>query len=465
MSLFEAPLEDPPADAPTGTPKAQPTPLERTQPNDLAAEQAVLGGMMYSRDAIAEVLEVLNGRDYYRPAHRIIHATIVDMYGRGEPVDAITVADELNTRGDLVRVGGPSYIHTLANSVVTGANCGYYADIVTERAVFRRLAEAGTYIAQIGYAGEGDPAKVADEAQAAVLAVIDQRGEDECLPMSETLDETIDHIEDLATRDGALHGLSTGFADLDTLTGGLRGGQMIVIAGRPGLGKSTLAMDFARTCAIRDGKTCLFLSLEMGRHEINMRILSAEARVALHHLRSGNMTDDDWTALKQHRQRVHDAPLLIDVTSNLTALDVRTKARRVKQSHGLGLIVVDYLQLMGSGGRKAENRQLEVADISRSLKLLAVELDVPLVALSQLNRGAEMRSDKRPALSDLRESGAIENDADMVIMIHREDAYEQESPRAGEADLCVLKHRGGPMATITAAAQLHYSRFVDMAAS
>jgi replicative DNA helicase len=440
-------------------------PLARPQPHDIGAEMAVLGGMMHSRDAIADVLECLSPRDYYREAHRDIHLAVVDLYGRGLPVDPITLAAELLKRGDIVRVGGVNYLHGLANSVPSSANAGYYAAIVSERAVFRRLIEAGTRIAQTGYAAEGDPAKAADEAQREIFAVVDERGEDECLPMSDTVDETIDHIEELANRGGALAGLPTGFLDLDALTGGLRGGQMIVVAGRPGHGKSTLAMDIARSAAIKHGRSCLFLSLEMGRHEINMRILSAEARVALHHMRTGNMTDEDWMLLQQHRQRVHDAPLRIDVTPNLTALDVRTKARRVKQKHGLDLVVVDYLQLMGSGGRRAENRQLEVSDISRQLKLLAVELDVPVVALSQLNRGPEQRSDKKPALSDLRESGAIENDADMVILIHREDAYERESPRAGEVDLIVAKHRGGSQATITVAAQLHYARFVDMAQS
>lgn len=437
----------------------------RMQPNDMGAEMSVLGGMLLSADAIGEVIDVLKPRDYYRPAHETIHLAILDLYGRGEPADPITVSAELLKRGEITKVGGAGYLHTLVNTVPTAANAGYYAEIVNEHAVFRRLIEAGTRIAQEGYTAEGSASEAADRAQAAIFSVVDQRGEEELLPMRDTIDATIDHVEELSKRDGSLSGLPTGFADLDSLTGGLRGGQMIVIAGRPGHGKSTLAMDLARAAAITHGNTCLFLSLEMGRHEINMRILSAEALVPLHHLRSGHMTDDDWNAIQANRQRIHDAPLIIDVTPNLTALDVRTKARRVKQKRGLGLVVVDYLQLMGSGGKRAENRQLEVSDISRSLKLLAVELDVPVIALSQLNRGPEQRADKKPALSDLRESGAIENDADMVLLIHREDAYERESARAGEADLIVAKHRGGPLATITVASQLHKSRFVDMAAS
>lgn len=435
--------------------------LTRVPPQDLAAEQGALGGMLLSKDAIGEVLDVLKPRDYYRPAHELIHHAIVDLYSRDEPADPITVAAELAKRGELTKVGGAGYLHTLVNSVPTAANADYYAAIVQQQAVLRRLIEAGTRIVGMGYAAEGEAEKVVDAAQAELFTIVEQRGEDETLPMSATIDATFDHIEELGRHVGGIAGLATGFADLDALTGGLRGGQMIVIAARPGMGKSTIAMDIARHCSITNGLPSLFLSLEMGHNEINMRILSAEAKVALHHLRTGNVTDDDWTRMARRRQDIHDAPLYVDVTPNMSILDVRTKGRRVKQKHGLNLLVVDYLQLMGAGGRKAENRQLEVAEISRQLKLLAGELDVPVIALSQLNRGPEQRQDKKPAVSDLRESGAIENDADMVILLHREDAYEAASARAGEVDVIVGKHRGGAQATITVAAQLHYSRFVD----
>lgn len=836
--------------------------LTRLPPQDIAAEQGALGGMLLSKDAIGNVLEVLKPRDYYRPAHEMIHNAIVDLYSHDEPADPITVAAELKKRGELDRIGGPSYLHTLVNSVPTAANADFYADIVQQRAVLRRLIEAGGRIVGMGYAGEGEAEKIVDAAQVEIFNVVEQRSEDETLPMSATIDATLDHIEELGRNNGGIPGLATGFADLDALTGGLRGGQMIVIAARPGMGKaldlgtalptptgwttmgnvqvgdyligadgnptrvvaatdvmhnrrcfevefsdgsvlvadaehqwltetrkarrgdggagpavvttaeiagtvlciardrrpnhsvtvaaaaqlpdadlplgpytlgawlgdgtslgsnittpdmeviaqieaegyrtkrfgdlrhniflperpelsrrncvvcgtefqpltsqvktcgrscggkakgmsapvpqptcpdcgrpytglkglcracradhgtvpailrtmgvlgnkhiptqylraseaqrrallaglldsdgycapqgtiqfsvtnerlardawelalslgykstltskptrlngkdcgtawtvtfttsdrvfrlprkaarlkptttpvvkrrfivdvrpvpsvpvrcvqvdnddhmylagrtwipthnSTIAMDIARHCSITNGLPSLFLSLEMGHNEINMRILSAEAKVALHHLRTGNVTDDDWTRLARKRQPIHDAPLFVDVTPNMSILDVRTKGRRVKQKHGLNLLVVDYLQLMAGGGRKAENRQLEVAEISRQLKLLAGELDVPVLALSQLNRGPEQRADKKPVVSDLRESGAIENDADMVILLHREDAYEPASQRAGEVDVIIGKHRGGPQATITVAAQLHYSRLVDM---
>ena len=252
-----------------------------------------------------------------------------------------------------------------------------------------------------------------------------------------------------------------GFTDLDTLTNGLHPGQLIVVAGRPGLGKSTLGLDVARSCSIKHGMTSAIFSLEMSKTEITMRLLSAEARIGLHHMRTGTMSDDDWARLARRMGEVADAPLFIDDSPNLSMMEIRAKARRLKQRHDLKLVIIDYLQLM-SGNKKAESRQQEVSELSRNLKLLAKELEVPVIAMSQLNRGPEQRTDKKPQLSDLRESGSIEQDADMVILLYREDAFEKESPRAGEADLIVAKHRNGPTQTITVASQLHYSRFVDM---
>jgi replicative DNA helicase len=257
-------------------------------------------------------------------------------------------------------------------------------------------------------------------------------------------------------------GVPTGFADLDSLTNGLHPGQMIVIAARPAIGKSTLALDFARAAAIKHGLGTAFFSLEMGRNEITMRLLSAEARVPLHTMRTGQMSDDDWTRLARRMSEVADAPLYIDDSPNMSMMEIRAKCRRLKQRHDLRMVIIDYLQLMSSP-KRVENRQQEVSEMSRSLKLLAKEIDVPVIALSQLNRGPEQRTDKKPLLSDLRESGSIEQDSDVVILLHREDAYERESPRAGEADLIVAKHRNGPTTTVTVAFQGHYSRFVDMA--
>jgi replicative DNA helicase len=274
----------------------------------------------------------------------------------------------------------------------------------------------------------------------------------------------LDEIEAIGSHGGVLTGVPTGFSDLDVLTNGLHPGQMVVIAARPGMGKSTLALDFARAAAIRNSMTTVLFSLEMARNEITMRLLSAEARVPLQTMRTGQMNDDDWARLARRMSEVADAPLYIDDSPNMSMMEIRAKCRRLKQRHDLKFVIVDYLQLMSSP-KRVENRQQEVSDLSRSLKLLAKELEVPVVALSQLNRGPEQRTDKKPMLSDLRESGSIEQDSDVVILLHREDVYERESPRAGEADLIVAKHRNGPVATVTVAFQGHYSRFVEMAPS
>ena len=793
--------------------------FERTPPHDLAAEQCVLGGMLLSKDAISDVLEVIRPADHYRPAHQLVHEVILDLYGRGEPADAVTVAAELTKRGDIARVGGAPYLHTLIASVPTAANAGYYARIVRERAILRRLVEVGTRIVQLGYSGDGDADELVDRAEAEVYGVTEHRVSDDYRPLSEIMPGALDEIEAIGSRGGALTGVPTGFADLDALTNGLHPGQMIVIAARPALGKalaldtplptpggwttmsevsvgdqllgadgkpvrvlaatevmhgrpcyevefsggeiivadgqhqwltwtrpagagterlagggqpdgaqpgrpgvvttaeiaaalrrtgnsgaaggsagradgegggpravpvahhavpvagclelpeaklpvppyalgawlgdrlppkgglaaadpeiamrveatgftgdgddhvraelqslgvcgeariprqylrgsqaqrrallaglidgrgavlgsgsiqltmtsprlaadvrelvlslgyqcsvttaslaggsglrssaylvrfrtddqvfwvsgqqrlhkerlrgdpepdrwrhivdvrpvpsrpvrcvqvdgpghlylagrdmipthnSTLALDLARAASIRHGLTAAIFSLEMSRNEITMRLLSAEARVPLHSMRTGQLGDEDWTRLARRMSEVVDAPLFIDDSPNMSMMEIRAKCRRLKQRHDLRLVIIDYLQLMSSP-RRVENRQQEVSDMSRSLKLLAKELEVPVVAVAQLNRGPEQRTDKRPLLADLRESGSIEQDSDVVILLHREDAYERESPRAGEADFIVAKHRNGPTATVTVAFQGHYSRFVDMA--
>jgi replicative DNA helicase len=761
--------------------------FERTPPHDLAAEQCVLGGMLMSKDAISDVLEVIRSSDHYRPAHQIVHEIILDLYGRGEPADAVTVANELTKRGEIARVGGAPYLHTLIASVPTAANAGYYARIVRERAILRRLVEAGTRIVQFGYSGDGEADELVDRAEAEVYGVTDRRVSEDYLSLSEIMPGALDEIEAIGSRSGALTGVPTGFADLDALTNGLHPGQMIVIAARPALGKaltlssrlptpsgwttmgevqvgdwllgadgkptkvvaatevmhgrpcyevvfstgevivadgqhqwltwtrrprqdhadagppdvvtpevvtteqiaatlrrsasggrpthavptcrplelpeadlpippytlgvwlgdpnatgaartmaepeiamrveaegdatpqlplpgagagekripqpylraserqrrmllagildiggtvlgsgairlavaspqlaqdvrelilglgyqcpgpakhaprhggaapvrylvrfradepvfllsrkqrlhkersrhdaararsrqivdvrpvpsqpvrcvqvdspdqlylagtgmipthnSTLALDLARAASVKAGLTSVIFSLEMSRNEITMRLLSAEARVPLHSMRTGQMNEDDWTRLARRMSEVVDAPMFIDDSPNMSMMEIRAKCRRLKQRHDLRLVIVDYLQLMSSP-KRVENRQQEVSDLSRSLKLLAKELDLPVVAVAQLNRGPEQRSDKRPLLADLRESGSIEQDSDVVILLHREDAYEPESPRAGEADFIVAKHRNGPTATVTVAFQGHYSRFTDMA--
>nr|WP_218909284.1 replicative DNA helicase [Nocardiopsis sinuspersici] len=797
---------------------------DRTPPHDIQAEQSVLGGMLLSKDAITQVVEIIRSVDFYRPAHQIIYDSIINLFSRGEPVDAISVNAELTKRGEAARAGGALYLHTLTEAIPTAANAGYYAKIVSDRAVLRRLVEVGTRIAQIGYAGDGEVDDLVDHAQAEIYKVAENRTGEDYLALADIMPGALDEIEAIGAHDGSLTGVPTGFADFDALTNGLHPGQMVIIAARPAVGKalaldtplpttggwttmgavevgteliaadgtptrvvaatdvmtdrpcfeiefddgttvvadaehqwfthtrasrraareaevrgvapkvlpevrttreiartlrpetadrrlnhsvgnaaaielperdlplppyflgawlgdgasaaaritskdpevllnieaeglvtkpvgstemtygvflaeedtaptvrdcvgrhgsvqallrtagvlgnkhipqeylrasiaqrrsllaglvdtdgtvdaggsvqfavtderlandfrelahslgyrtgmstrrvsgrteasstcytvtfgsarevfrierkqrahrerggsrgyarigsrfvtdvrpvesvpvrcvqvdhpdhlflatrsmipthnSTLALDFARAASIKNDMTSVFFSLEMGRNEIVMRLLSAEARVPLHTMRSGLMTDEDWTRLARRMGEVANAPLFIDDSPNMSMMEIRAKCRRLKQQHDLKLVIVDYLQLMSSPGR-VESRQQEVSEMSRSLKLLAKELEVPVVALSQLNRGPEQRTDKRPQVSDLRESGSIEQDADMVILLYREDVHDKESPRAGEADIIVAKHRNGPTADVTVAFQGHYSRFVDMA--
>ncbi|MCK0438959.1 replicative DNA helicase [Gordonia alkaliphila] len=700
----------------------------------------MLGGMLLSKDAIADVLERIKPDDFYKPAHQAVYDAILELYGRGEPADAVTVSAELDRKGELRKVGGAPYLHTLISTVPTAANAGYYAEIVAEKALLRRLVQAGTRIVQYGFAGADgqDVAEVVDRAQAEIYDVTERSASEDYVILDELMQPTLDELDSIASRGGLSLGVPTGFADLDKLTNGLHPGQMIIVAARPGVGKalaldtplptptgwtrmgkvavgdhligadgeptrivaisevmtarpcfevefadgavivadrdhqwpveldddarvlttdelrahvgnvgirnaaplelperefaygpytvaalagmayddpeiavrieaegpvevmtlmadlaglipseylrgsvrqrravlaglldararveddgwitipivtrrmsevitdlvaglgyvyqreptgwirmaadddvftvhkkavrhkelrgkagfrrivairpvdsvpvrcvqvdnadhlylageamvpthnSTLAMDFLRSASVHHGLSAAMFSLEMSKTEIVMRLLSAEARVKLGDMRSGNMSDDDWSRLARRMGEISSAPLFIDDSPNLTMMEIRAKARRLKQRHDLKLVVIDYMQLMSSG-KKVESRQQEVSEFSRSIKLLAKELEVPVVAISQLNRGPEQRTDKRPQVSDLRESGSLEQDADMVILLHRPDAFERDDPRAGEADIIVGKHRNGPTATITVAHQLHLSKFVDMA--
>lgn len=437
--------------------------FDKTPPQDVAAEQSVLGGMLMSKDAIADVVETLRGNDFYRPAHEAIYDAVLDLYGRGEPADAVTVSAELTKRGELARIGGAPYLHTLLSSVPTAANAGYYARIVRERAVLRRLVDAGTRIVQLGYATDGgDVDDLVNTAQAEVYAVTERRTAEDYVPLKDVINSTMEEIDAASHRGEGMVGVPTGFTDFDMLTNGLHPGQMIVVAARPAVGKSTLGLDIARSASIRNGLTSVIFSLEMSRNEISMRMLSAESQVPLQNMRKGTMRDEDWTRLARTMGRVSEAPLFIDDSPNMSLMEIRAKCRRLKQRHDLKLVVIDYLQLMSSG-KRVESRQQEVSEFSRAIKLLAKELEVPVIAISQLNRGSEGRTDKKPQMSDLRESGSIEQDADVVVLLHREDMYEKESARAGEADIIVAKHRNGPTDTIVVAFQGHYARFFDMA--
>ncbi|MDQ1033651.1 replicative DNA helicase [Streptomyces sp. V3I8] len=448
----------------TLAPEESGTGFSRVPPQAVPAEQSVLGSMMLSDAAAIECQNILRPEDHFVPRHQIIHQAILDLRSRNEPSDPIALTAALTKSGALSKVGGATYLHDLIQAVDTPANGPYHAQIVKEKAVLRRLAEAGVAITEAAFAGQGDSDELVAGAAQKIANVVEGSDQDHdfVLP-KDTLEGTLDIIDRAKNGTGGLTGLSTGFIDIDSLTSGLQPGQMIVIAGRPGMGKSTLAMDMARACAIEQNVPAAFLSLEMGIDELNLRLLSAESRVAMHHLRSGSTTDEDWERMARRVPDIQAAPLYINDSAN-TLGAIQAKLRRLKaREPRLGLVVIDYMQLITISGRRPESREREVSEISTSLKRLAKELQLPILTLAQLNRGPESRTDKRPTKADLRESGSIEQDADIVILLYRDDAYTAESPRAGEVDLIFDKHRNGPTATITVASQLHYSRFVDMA--
>ena len=446
--------------------------FDRVPPQDLAAEMATLGGMLMSKEAVTDVIEVLRGPEFYKPAHEMIFDAIVEIYNRSEPADALIVADELSKRGELEIVGGASYLADLIAGVQVAANAAYYARIVKEKSLMRGLVQAGTRITQLGFSTDaGDIDELVTMAEAEVYAVAHREGDrEDYVSVGSLLNEINLEIEAGQSQDrGAASGVPTGFIELDELfTGGLKGGQMIIIAARPAMGKSTLAVDICRSASIhsrdengRPIASCYF-SLEMGRSELMMRVLAAESGVEMTKLRGGKkMNDRDWTDVALTYNPVSEAPLFIDDSPNLTMPEIRSKALRLKQQHNLGLMVIDYLQLMSSG-KRVESRQQEVSEFSRSLKLLAKELEIPVIAVAQLNRGPEQRTGNKPQMSDLRESGSLEQDADIIMLLHRPEYYQPED-RPGEADIIVAKHRNGQTRVIPVAFQGHLSRFANMA--
>jgi replicative DNA helicase len=361
----------------------------------------------------------------------------------------------------LVRGGGADYLHTLTSIVPTAANAAFYADIVAEKATLRRLVEAGTKIVQMGYTAEGDIIDLVNQAESDIYAVSKGKSGEDYVPLFDSIEEAVKLMENAQKRGGEMVGVPTGFAELDDMTHGLHPGQLVILAARPAVGKSTFALDIARTAAIKHKRPVIFFSLEMGRAEIAMRLLSAESRIYLQNLRKGNLSDNDWQRIASVRGEINSAPLYIDDSPNMTLVEIRAKCRRLAKRVGLEMVVIDYIQLMTSG-KKVESRQQEVSEFSRALKLLAKELGVPVVAISQLNRNSERSENKKPELSHLRESGSLEQDADVVVLLHRDDVADREHARAGLADLIVAKQRNGPTGTVVVNFLGQFSKFEDM---
>ena len=432
----------------------------RMPPHDIKAEQCVLGAMLLSKSAIADVDEVLEGGDYFRPAHRIIHEAILRLDGRGEPADTIAVAAELTRAGQAGMTGGAVYLHTLIASVPTVANAGYYARIVREAAVAARIAAAGVTIEQVGYAPDLDAAERAERAYRVLDEAAGKAVPPKARSIADLIDPAIAAIEDGNASEGAIR---TGWGDLDELIPGFRPGQLITIGARPGMGKSVVLVNIAARAAIETGLPVLACTLEMSEQEYIERILAAEGEVYLRHIRENTLDDGEWARIAKTRERLVSCPhLMINDDPYLTLQGIRSDLRTMRRAGTpAALVTVDYLQLMTAGG-KPESRQAEVSEMSRGLKLLAKEFEVPVLVGSQLNRGPEMRSDHRPLPADLRDSGSVEQDSDIVILLYRDEVYVQDSPHAGEVDFIVAKHRQGEMRTVTLAFRGHYAKVSDM---
>jgi replicative DNA helicase len=440
--------------------------VARVPPQDLDAEESVLGAMMLSPAAIAAVSEILSsdGREFYRESHAKIYRAALGLYVKGEPVDAITLVDELDERGELDGAGGKVRIHELAALVPASANAGHYAQIVREIAMLRGLIRAGGDIERLGWERPGPSTELVDRAEQIVFDLARERASSEFSHIEELLKESFERITALYESGADVTGVPSGFRDIDRITSGFQEGNLVIVAARPSMGKSALGLCMAANLAVRKEIPVAIFTLEMSKSEVTQRLMCSEAKVESQRLRTGKLAADDWPRLTAACDKLAKAPIYVDDTGSITMMEIRSKARRLKAKRpDLGLIIVDYLQLMTSG-TTAENRVQEVSQISRALKVLARDLEVPIIAVSQLSRAVEQRHDKRPILSDLRESGSIEQDADIVAFIYRDEYYNDESDQQGLAEVIVAKHRNGPTDTVKLSFLRRYAKFADLAA-
>ena len=435
---------------------------ERVPPQNIEAEQSVLGAMLIKKEAITQAQELLRPDDFYREAHRIVFETMLELAGDNEAVDLVTLTEALRKKEMLEKVGGISFITALANYVPTAANIVYHAQIVKEKSELRHLIDAATEIASAAYEATGDVKDIMDDAEKKILAVAANQTGGAFEPIRNIVIDTVGRVETLYENQGGLTGISTGFRDLDRDTSGLQKSDLILVAARPSMGKTAFTLNIA-TYAAMHGHTVAFFSLEMSKEQLVQRMLCSEGGIDSQRLRTGQLEDADWDRLINTADRVSKASIYIDDTAGINVMDLRSKARRLKAEHGLDLIVIDYLQLMqGRARSNSDNRQQEISEISRSLKALARELDVPVVALSQLSRSVESRTVKKPMLSDLRESGSLEQDADIVMFLYREDYYDQETERKNITEVIIAKHRNGPIGTIELFFQKEFTKFRDL---
>ena len=435
--------------------------VDRELPHSREAEESVLGSILTSPESVAQAAEVIVADDFYYEQNRKIYEVAIELFNENIPVEFVTVGNRLNQRDELEKIGGNDYLTMLAMNVPTTQYVEYYAEIIREKAQLRRLIVAGSKVCNLAYSANDDAAKILEQSEQLIFDVSSQNEKKDIVPIKDILMESYDAIVESSQNKGKINGLSTGFRDLNFRTGGFHGGELILIAGRPGMGKSSFAVNIAEHVAFSENKTVAIFNLEMPKTQIVSRILCSQAMVDSHKIKMGDISADDWMSIGKVLNKLHNSPMYIDDTATITVSEIRAKCRRLKQTKDLALVVIDYLQLMESG-KKVESRQNEVAQISRSLKILAKELDIPVIALSQLSRASEARSDKRPMLSDLRESGSIEQDADMVMFLYRDEYYNKESEQKGIAECILAKHRQGEPGTFYLGWKGAQTKFVNI---
>ncbi|WP_053368604.1 replicative DNA helicase [Bacillus sp. FJAT-27245] len=435
---------------------------DRMPPQNIEAEQAVLGAIFLEPASLTLATEILIPEDFYRAAHQKIFNTMLKLNDEGKAVDLVTVTEELAAAKLLEDIGGVSYMSELAGSVPTAANIEYYAKIVEEKSLLRRLIRTATTIAQDGYSREDEVELLLSEAEKNIMEVAQRKNAGAFHNIKDVLVRTYDNIEMMHNRKGDITGIATGFRELDRMTAGFQRNDLIIVGARPSVGKTAFALNIAQNVAVKTGENVAIFSLEMGAEQLVMRMLCAEGNIDAQRLRTGSLTDEDWGKLTMAMGSLSRAGIFIDDTPGVRVGDIRSKCRRLKQEHGLGMIMIDYLQLILGSGRSGENRQQEVSEISRSLKQLARELQVPVIALSQLSRGVEQRQDKRPMMSDIRESGSIEQDADIVAFLYRDDYYDKESENKNIIEIIIAKQRNGPTGTVQLAFVKEYNKFVNL---
>jgi replicative DNA helicase len=435
----------------------------RLPPQHIEAEQAILGAMLISSAAAAEASEMLDPDDFYRHAHRVLFECMRDLNERGEPIDIVTTTAELQTKeGALEAVGGVEYLTNLAASIPTTLHITQHIEIVKEKALLRRIIATATDIANDAYAGEFSAGDILADAERRILELSQNRRVRDFTHISDVLETTFERIEQLYANDGTITGVPTGYTDLDKMTSGFQKSDLIILAARPSVGKTAFALNVAQNIAVRAGIPVAIFSLEMGKEQLVQRMLCAEAYIDSHKLRTGALDDDDWPKLSMGVSTLGNAPIFIDDSPSVTVADMRSKLRRLQAQHGLGFVVIDYLQLIHGRRIPGENRQQEISEISRGLKQLARELNVPIVALAQLSRGVEQRQDKRPMMSDIRESGSIEQDADIVAFLYRDDYYDPESDRKNIVEVLIAKQRNGPTGKVELVFLKNYNKFVNL---